>query len=166
MTQSRVAKIVSLALLIASLLVAFAGFAYPVYVIRPFRHQGARELAAALAVIQVRPRVELVCALCALAGLLAFLVLETRRRRRIWAITGAFLACTFAVLTRVNIYELMFHPAGQPVFVAPQQVKLDADEMVIAVKVNGSARAYPIRSISYHHIVNDVVGREPIVATY
>ena len=38
--------------------------------------------------------------------------------------------------------------------------------MVIAVKVNGSARAYPIRSMSYHHIYNDVVLGEPIVATY
>jgi hypothetical protein len=34
------------------------------------------------------------------------------------------------------------------------------------VRVAGIARAYPIRSISYHHVVNDTVGGVPIVATY
>ncbi len=28
------------------------------------------------------------------------------------------------------------------------------------------ARAYPIRSISYHHVVNDRLGGVPIAATY
>jgi hypothetical protein len=49
---------------------------------------------------------------------------------------------------------------------AAGESKLDGGEMVIAVKIAGSARAYPIRSMSYHHIFNDVVGGEPIVATY
>ncbi len=38
--------------------------------------------------------------------------------------------------------------------------------MVMAVHLGGEARAYPIRIVSYHHIVNDVVGGLPIVATY
>jgi hypothetical protein len=38
--------------------------------------------------------------------------------------------------------------------------------MVLAVKLDGMARAYPIRSMGYHHVINDVVGQEPIVATY
>jgi hypothetical protein len=66
----------------------------------------------------------------------------------------------------VNVYELMFHPMSSPTFVSAAEVKLDKDEKVIAIAVNGAARAYPIRSISYHHIVNDVVGGVPIVATY
>ncbi len=44
--------------------------------------------------------------------------------------------------------------------------KLDKDEKVIAVKIGASARAYPIRGMSYHHIINDVVGNVAIVATY
>ena len=61
----------------------------------------------------------------------------------------------------------MFHPAGraQPSS-PPAESRLDKDEKVIAIQVNGAARAYPIRSMSYHHIVNDVVGGVPIVATY
>jgi hypothetical protein len=38
--------------------------------------------------------------------------------------------------------------------------------MVIAVNVQGEARAYPIREMAYHHIVNDVVAGQPIVSTY
>jgi hypothetical protein len=60
----------------------------------------------------------------------------------------------------------MFHPVDQLAFVSQDRVKLDAGEMVIAVNVNGTARAYPIRSMSYHHIVNDVLAGRPITATY
>jgi hypothetical protein len=60
----------------------------------------------------------------------------------------------------------MFHPMGRPNFVAATDTKLDGAEMVMAVHIAGEARAYPIRIVSYHHIVNDVVGGVPIVATY
>ena len=51
-------------------------------------------------------------------------------------------------------------------FTAARDVKLDGAEKVIAVRVGGEARAYPIRSMSYHHVANDVVGGTAIVATY
>jgi hypothetical protein len=140
--------------------------AYPIYVIQPFRHQGPRELAAALAVIQARPFVDAACVVCAVVALLLFRAAEPRRARRILALIGTCLVCACVVLSRVNVYELMFHPAGQPAFVAAAQSKIDADDMVIAVTLNGDSHAYPIRSIAYHHIVNDVVSGEPIVATY
>ena len=63
-------------LIVPSLVVSFLAFAYPIYVIRPFRRQGPRELAAALAVIQIRPTVEIIalpsrssgsCGACALS---------------------------------------------------------------------------------------------------
>lgn len=152
--------------LVTFVLVSFAALAYPIYVIRPFRHQGPRELAAALAVLQIRPPIELICAVCALGGLLWYWRAQPRRSRRILAVAGAILVCAFAALSRVNVYELMFHPDAQPLFASVQQTKLDPDDMVLAVKLDGIARAYPIRSIAYHHIINDVVGQEPIVATY
>jgi hypothetical protein len=79
---------------------------------------------------------------------------------------GAALVCILAGLARVNVYELMFHPVGHPEFAAAAEAGIDKDDKVIAVKVGGSARAYPIRSMGYHHIVNDVVGGAAIVATY
>jgi len=152
--------------LIPIAVVSFAALAYPLYVIRPFRHQGPRELAAALEVIQIRPPIEVVCAICALLGLFWYWRVQPQVWRRRLAAAGALLVCTFAVLTRVNIFELMFHPDARPQFVSIQQAKVDPDDMVMAVKLGGMARAYPIRSMGYHHVINDVVGQEPIVATY
>jgi len=152
--------------LIPIVLVSFTALVYPIYVIRPFRHQGPRELAAALAVLQIRPLIELGCAVLALGGLLWYWRVQPMRSWRILAVAGTFLVCVFAVLSRVNIFELMFHPDTHPLFAPIQQAKVDPDDMVLAVKLGGVARAYPIRSIAYHHVINDVVGQEPIVATY
>lgn len=166
MEGSRLRKAAGSWLLLASLVISFACCAYPIYVIRPFRHQGARELAAALAVIQIRPLVEAIAVVLALAGLAWYWRAEPRRSRRVPAAIGACFVCAFAALSRVNLYELMFHPDTHPAFAPAQQVKLDPDDKVLAVKLNGSARAYPIRTMGYHHIINDVVGQVPIVATY
>jgi len=152
--------------LISILVASFAALVYPIYVIRPFRYQGPRELAAALEIIQIRPFIELACAVCAVGGMLWYWGAQLRRARRILASAGALLVCAFAVLSRVNIYELMFHPDTHPLFASVRQTKLDPDDMVMAVKLGGMARAYPIRSMGYHHVINDVVGNEPIVATY
>jgi hypothetical protein len=70
-----------------------------------------------------------------------------------------------AALSRFNIYEILFHPIGTPTFQPVGETKLDADEHLLAVSLEGS-RAYPIRTISYHHIVNDVIGGVPIAVTY
>jgi hypothetical protein len=146
--------------------VAWGLLVYPVYVIRPFRAQGPRELLVALAVIRFRA----IGMACAVAGVLAATVLywrcEHRKLRRFFSTLGVAIVARAALLSRVNVYELMFHPAGKPSVSAAGESKLDGGEMVIAVKIAGSARAYPIRSMSYHHIFNDVVGGEPIVATY
>jgi hypothetical protein len=153
-------------LLIASFAAALVCLVYPIYVIRPFRYQGPRELALALELIQVRTLVEILCVACALLALVFYRRIETRRARRNLGLAGAVLVCVFAVLSRVNVYELMFHPDSRPRFGRAAQSKADRDDMVLAVKLDGSARAYPIRSIAYHHIINDTVGGVPIVATY
>jgi len=132
---------------------------YPIYVIRPFRAQGARELALALVVARYRVGVTMVAALAAM-----FCVVYSRRR--ILAAFGALLVLGLAFLARVNVYELMFHPIPAASFSSASKVKLDAGEKVIAVKFGKVARAYPVRSMSYHHIANDTVDKFAIVATY
>jgi hypothetical protein len=150
----------------ACLVISLFFLAYPIYVIRPFRYQGPRELAAALAILRFRPGVEMICSVSALlAGILDWRA-QPKIRRRIGALLAVALVCLFAGLSRVNVYEIMFHPMGRPSFVSTSETKLDGAEMVMAVNLGGEARAYPIRSVSYHHIVNDVVGGVPIVATY
>ncbi len=154
------------ATLLVCLAISLFCLVYPVYVIRPFRHQGVRELAVALAVLQARFAVNLACSALAVFSACWIWRTEVKRWRRVLAAVAAIAVCGFTALSRINIYELMFHPVEQLVFVPQDRVKLDPGEMVIAVNVNGSARAYPIRSMSYHHVVNDVVAGRPITATY
>jgi hypothetical protein len=136
------------------------------YVIRPFRAQGARELAAALVVSRFRPLITLGSAIAALVAAVGYCRAQANRWRRALAVAGAGFVCLLAFLARVNVYELMFHPVDHPAFAAASDVKLDKDDKLIVVKVGGSARAYPIRTMGYHHIVNDVVGGTALVATY
>jgi hypothetical protein len=147
-------------------LVAAAALVYPMYVIRPFRHQASRELMIALAVWRYRPFVMILCALTPLAAVAWYWGRETRWLRRTGSAVGVVAVTAVALLSRVNIYEIMFHPAGKPSFSSIDQAKLDGDEKVIAVSIGAEARAYPIRVISYHHVINDIVDGVPIVATY
>ena len=154
------------AILLACLAVSLVCVVYPMYVIRPFRAQGARELAVALAVLRFRPVLVAVSALVAVGAVVGYWRAQARFWRRLMAALAAAFVCALVALARVNVYELMFHPDDHPEFAAAADVKLDKDDKLIAVKTGGSARAYPIRTMGYHHIVNDIVGGTAIVATY
>lgn len=147
-------------------LVASGLLLYPLYVLLPFRAQGASELLAALAVIRYRGAGMAVCVAGALAAAIWYWTRERRKLRRLFSAVGVLMVAGIALISRVNVYELMFHPYDRPVFSTVEQTKLDGGEMVIAVKLSNHARAYPIRSLSYHHLVNDLLDGVPIVATY
>ena len=153
-------------ILLACIAVSLAAVVYPIYVIRPFRHQGARELAWALAISRFRPVITVISALTAVLAVFGFWQAQPRKWKRALSAVGGVLVVAMAFLARVNVYELMFHPVQHPSFQAARQVKLDGAEKVIAVRIGAEARAYPIRGMSYHHMVNDVVGGAAIVATY
>lgn len=61
---------------------------------------------------------------------------------------------------------------GIPALTAPKFVKanaagsLDPEDRVGGVVVEGEARAYPLRILVWHEIVNDTLGGEPIAVTY
>lgn len=145
--------------------VSVACVAIPMFVIRPFRPQGAEELSFALAVRQAGPWLSGLCGLVVLFSVV-----------RLWRSAGVGLrvlsvgllvfAAAGVALTHVNIFEKMFHPYDSPSFAAWDEVKMDADDKVLAVTVGDQARAYPIRTMGYHHIVNDTVGGAPIAVTY
>ena len=55
----------------------------------------------------------------------------------------------------------------KPAFVAVSKAADTADtEPVIGLIINGDARAYPLRVLIWHEIVNDVVGGVPVLVTY
>jgi hypothetical protein len=156
----------SVLILLACLAVSLFAVIYPTYVIRPFRAQGARELLVALAVMRFRLAATVISVIAALFATVVYWRLQRRWWRRGLAVLGTAFVCLLAWVSRVNIYELMFHPDSHPSFRAASEMKLDKDEKVIAIKVAGIARAYPIRNISYHHVINDVLGSTGVVATY
>ena len=55
-----------------------------------------------------------------------------------------------------------------PKFIVPSEAAewLADNEPVIALELNGDARAYPLSIITWHEIVNDVVGDVPAVVTF
>ncbi len=55
-------------------------------------------------------------------------------------------------------------PTFAPVSNAPSYMK--PREPVIAVEINGDARAYPLAILMWHEIANDVVGGQPITVTF
>ncbi len=59
-------------------------------------------------------------------------------------------------------------PIDRPVFVTSGAADawLTPAEPVLALEVNGDARAYPLRILVWHEIVNDTVGGTPVTATF
>jgi hypothetical protein len=148
------------------LTLAFLAFAYPMYVIRPFRAQGESELVLALL---VKRWATLLGVLAVGIALTCAVLLWGHGRRilsRVMVVMATAATILFAVLTRVNVYEMMFHRIDTPQSMAAKEAKLEKDDMVLAIHVDNQARAYPIRMMGYHHIVNDRIGATSVVATY
>jgi hypothetical protein len=135
------------------------------FVIRPFRPQGAREMEIALGVRHAGPWIAGLCAVVVLLLAIRFWK-ATRIGGRIVLAGSILLATLGAVLTQVNVFEKMFHPYDSPSFAAASDVAVDPDDKVLAVTIGQAARAYPIRTMGYHHIVNDTVSGVPIAVTY
>jgi hypothetical protein len=55
-----------------------------------------------------------------------------------------------------------------PQFITPSEASawLEGNEPVIALEINGDARAYPLQILTWHEITNDIVGGVPAVITF
>jgi len=151
--------------LTAFALVGVAAFFFPAFIIRPFRYQNPHALLWAMAIRDRAPLISLLCAI------ISFLLIATLWRasniwRRAGLVTLGFLVTFCAVMSRMNHFEWMFHPVDSAKFDSEAASKLGADEMILAVRHGQDARAYPIREMAYHHILNDVVDGVPIAVTY
>ncbi len=54
----------------------------------------------------------------------------------------------------------------QPRFVSAERAALAADDRVLGIERDGVARAYPVRILNWHEVVNDRFGTQPVVVTY
>jgi Protein of unknown function (DUF3179) len=74
----------------------------------------------------------------------------------------------------MSIYFFNFKLSADTMFKQPEKLTfkpksentLGDSSIVVAVENNGAVKAYPIRFITYHHQVQDVIGGKPVVVTY
>jgi hypothetical protein len=148
-----------------SALTAFGFFFIPAFIIRPFHHQTPAALGLAMALRQRAPVATLIAAI--ICFLFAFLLWQHANLRRKIVLSSVLVLVAFsAVMSRLNYFEWMFRPVDTAEFDTASASKLENPEMILAIRFADDARAYPIREMAYHHIVNDVVGGVPVAVTY
>ena len=153
-------------MLLAIALLAFAIVFIPVWIIQPFKPQTARGVEVSYFLRRWSPWVTIIA-----LTLGALLVVKLWRGSRWWKrallviILIPLLASTW--FARQNHFEWMFNPLANAAYAKANDAGfVAAEDIVLAVKINGEAAAYPVRLMAYHHLVEDVVGGTPIVATY
>lgn len=154
-------------LLLLAVAIAFAFIFIPVYLIQPFASQTERALAISYFLKTWSPIVTPLLAV----GVIGLVVVAWRNSKRWYSkvplVLPIFLSLVFAWFAQQNHFEWMFNPLTSSDFAKASEVDfVKDDEMVLAVKINGDAVAYPVSLMAYHHIAQDVVGGTPITATY
>jgi uncharacterized protein DUF3179 len=143
-------------LVLALTVLNLALVAAPLVVLLPFIAQTPAMLAIARAAKAFSPAVSVASAAFAIAVVW---------RMRSWAPLVLILAC--AVLSRVNYVEWIFAPAqdAQTAEIGRFHDVRDGD-MVIGVSIAGRSRAYPVRYLAHHHLLNDRLGETALLPTY
>ncbi|MBI1289800.1 DUF3179 domain-containing protein [bacterium] len=59
-----------------------------------------------------------------------------------------------------------FVPINEPRYRPAADVQLPGEGLVIGVTIGDQSRAYPLRLMTYHHVVNDVIADKPVAVTY
>ena len=139
----------------------------PALLIQPFRPQTQQALEISYTLKRWSPILTLI-ALVSVAALVLRLWAHSRRwwRKTLLVIT-LLLAITPAWFARQNHFEWMFNPLKNSTYAKVMETTFVTDaDMVLAVKLGNEAVAYPVRQMAYHHLVADVVGGVPLVATY
>jgi len=148
-------------------LVSLAWVITPMVLIYPFRAQTPLTLAVGYALLShVATLTMAFLAIGVVAASLAWRRLASWKGRLLACLAVALLGgCAF--LGRRNTFETMFHPVPHPEFVeATGATDVAAEDLVLGVQIGDQAKAYPVRAMAYHHLVNDLIADEPIVATY
>ena len=145
--------------LLALTLLCIVLIAGPLLVALPPVRQTPSILAAARAATVAAPY------LSAAAALLVALLFWRRRTKGAMALLLLALAC--AVLSRINLMSWVFAVAS-----GVDTARIDAfhdirdTDMVLGVTLEGHTRAYPVRYLAYHHMLNDQLGATALLPTY
>lgn len=93
---------------------------------------------------------------------------KNRKLKPILLLLAIFAGYT-ALYFYLNIYllpEEIYQPIKVKIFASKRENKISSDKLVIGVNINGTAKAYPLQIIGYHHHITDTVNGKPIIITY
>jgi Protein of unknown function (DUF3179) len=153
--------------LLLLLLLSITLVAIPVFLIQPFRPQTQRALEISYLLRRWSPLVTVIIFLIALALTIGKWQSARRWWRKALLVIIVLLSIVPAWFARQNHFEWMFNPLHNSSYVKAADAAFVRDtDMVLAVKINNEAVAYPVRLMAYHHVVSDTVGGTPICATY
>jgi len=166
-TQTGVERRLIWPALLGLLVFSIAFVAIPVFLIQPFRPQTQRALEISYLLRSWSPSATAIMLLAALA----LVIWRWRQARRWWRKTLLVILLSLSIVpawfARQNHFEWMFNPLHNSAYVKVADAAFVRDsDMVLAVKINNEAVAYPVRLMAYHHVVADTVGGTPICATY
>ena len=146
-------------LLIALAILNVALILAPLLVALPPVNQTPQMLVAARAAQALAPIASIL-----LAALAAIQLWHSRTWR-----AGALLAIALIcfTLSKVNLLERVFAPArdAETSAIAAFHDIRDTD-MIIGVVIANQTRAYPVRYLAYHHMLNDQLGSTALLPTY
>jgi hypothetical protein len=148
-------------------LLAIAVVLIPAWVIQPFKSQTSYGLEVSYILRKWSRVITLI-----LLPIVLLLILRLWNKSSSWfpkvfLVVPALLTAAAAWFSWQNHFEWMFHPLPNPAYARAKETDFISDkDMVLAIAIKGDAVAYPVRLLAYHHLVHDVVGGTPLVATY
>jgi hypothetical protein len=138
----------------------------PILLIQPFKPQTQRTLELSFVMRQLSPLITIAATVLVLF-FWYWLWKGARWFGKVIMILVAIPLFAATWMARQNHFEWMFRPNANIAYEHAGVVKFIGDnDMVLAVDNNGESAAYPVRLMAYHHLVQDIVGGTPIVATY
>jgi hypothetical protein len=138
----------------------------PIWIIQPFKPQSQQGLELSYALRRISPFLTIIASL-GVVVLTAWLWRGARWYSKAVLVLLAIPLFAATWMARQNHFEWMFKPHANLAYAKSDAASHVADgDMILAVQNNGEAVAYPVRLMAYHHLVQDVVGGTPIVATY
>ena len=149
------------------LVLSIAFVAVPVFLIQPFSPQTQRALEVSYLLRAWSPLATVIILLAVFASASWQWKQIHRWWRKALLLIILFLSIVPAWFARQNHFEWMFNPLHHSSYIKVADAGFVRDsDMVLAVKLNNEAVAYPVRLMAYHHVVQDTVGGTPICATY
>jgi len=155
------------AILVLVVLAGLAVVLIPVWIIRPFEPQSRQGLELSFILRSWSQTVTLITSAVALALAIWLWPYAHRWWRKSFLVAILVIGLLSTWFARQNHFEWMFNPLTNAAYAQVSDASFAAGtDMVLAVENNGEAVAYPVRLLAYHHVVQDIVGGVPIVATY